>query len=343
MYKNNERNISIDILKCIACICMVALHTQRNINEGIVYNPILYYFSRLAIPIFFMCSGYLIFMKSEYLLENKNYKEYFFIKIIGIIKIVVVWSIINSCIYYILENRLYNPLVMAIKSICNAGKLGYYWYFGALGIIYFIMFLFYPWINKHIKGSVIFCLIISFIIAMISWYNIFFNNGYFIQSYIRQTFRIWTWLFYVFIGGIFSKYEVTINKLILMISTLVLTVFIIVYQYIIFVIYLNRINSEYMYDDPIFILWIITLFSLIISLKYKLSKRGIIDKIIIIFSNNTMGIYLIHYIIISICKFENKCNSSAYAFIGYLMITLVSYIISIIINKNKITKKILKF
>lgn len=48
------RNYNLDFLKIIACIAVIGIHT---------FSPhaiFLYYFCNFAVPVFFMCSGYII-------------------------------------------------------------------------------------------------------------------------------------------------------------------------------------------------------------------------------------------------------------------------------------------
>lgn len=62
-----QRIYGIDLLKVMACIGVVSLHTVNG-SLGMV-NRIVTLVCSLSIPIFFMCSGYVAFLK-----ENISYK-----------------------------------------------------------------------------------------------------------------------------------------------------------------------------------------------------------------------------------------------------------------------------
>lgn len=61
-----KRNIGIDLIKIIACILVITLHSLSP-EDPIVFNNTLnlslYYVGKLAIPIFFMASGYFVINK----------------------------------------------------------------------------------------------------------------------------------------------------------------------------------------------------------------------------------------------------------------------------------------
>lgn len=332
-----ERDARIDLLKILSCMCVVALHTQRNIEKGILYNPILYYFSRLAIPIFFIVNGYLIFSKDNELKIDKNYKEYFKKKGLGIVKIVGIWAVINSVIFLITENKFYNPIVLGIKGIINRGELAYFWFFGALIILYTLMYYFYPIVSKYIKNILIVLIIISISIDILSTINIL-NGGYFLQSLIKQTFRIWTWSMYFIIGGYLKKKDLKykINKITIL--SLTFTFIAIAYQYLLCVKYLKKMNSEYLYDNVIIILWCCLIFLLIKEIKVNK-----INKFIEFIGNQVIGVYLIHYIIINIFDLNNKCSNSLEAMMAWIGTLIISIVISAIINRTLGLNKILKY
>lgn len=58
-----QRNINIDLLKVIACFCVITLHTVG--MDISLINSSLYYIAGLAVPMFFMVNGYLLFSKEN--------------------------------------------------------------------------------------------------------------------------------------------------------------------------------------------------------------------------------------------------------------------------------------
>ena len=84
----NNRDKYIDSTNTIALMLVLALHTQRSLATGTCYNPILYYFARCSMPLFFMVNGSLILRKSEFT------KTYFVKKSTNIIRVLAIWGVL---------------------------------------------------------------------------------------------------------------------------------------------------------------------------------------------------------------------------------------------------------
>ena len=76
---SDKRDSSLDILKLISMAAVLFLHTQRNAELGVVFNPVLYYGSRFAMPVFFMINGMLIMDHKEFTIS------YYFKKILNML------------------------------------------------------------------------------------------------------------------------------------------------------------------------------------------------------------------------------------------------------------------
>lgn len=57
------RNNNIDLIKLYACICVVALHTIPKDLSAVTTT--IYYLSGVAVPLFFMSSGYFLLNRGE--------------------------------------------------------------------------------------------------------------------------------------------------------------------------------------------------------------------------------------------------------------------------------------
>ena len=133
------RDCNIDIIRLIACVAVVGLHTFP--KDLSLVTASLYYLSGFAVPFFFMSSGFFLLNRGEL-----NYK-YVWHKCAGIIKIVLFWN----CILYALRlgkalifNKIFaiNIFVFLegfLKSFVQKGKLWQFWYLGALLIIYVLL------------------------------------------------------------------------------------------------------------------------------------------------------------------------------------------------------------
>lgn len=53
------RNCNLDLIKCLACLGVVGLHSIGMVNYTI------YYLCGISVPLFFMVNGYLMFSRSS--------------------------------------------------------------------------------------------------------------------------------------------------------------------------------------------------------------------------------------------------------------------------------------
>lgn len=113
MQKN--RNISLDLLKVLACIGVVLLHTTMGgFKETGSWNLLayLYYLGTYSIPLFFMVNGYLLLGKKEitypYILQ----------KVKWILITVSSWNII---VWLFKRDFAFNPIKKIVGSLLQKG------------------------------------------------------------------------------------------------------------------------------------------------------------------------------------------------------------------------------
>lgn len=174
----NHRILSIDLIKIIAMICVMGLHSAGifvyNDNGTIIGNTV-YRASVCAIPLFFMVSGYLLLGR-----EKSDYK-YSLKKCISIVRFVAICTIGYTLLHWIWQllrgtNINYREL---INNFCGAfiqkGKFSIFWYFGAMIIIY----LMYPLLNRlyksHFKSFVGLLLLLLFFESIVYTQHITHN------------------------------------------------------------------------------------------------------------------------------------------------------------------------
>lgn len=113
MQKN--RNISLDLLKVLACIGVILLHTTMGgFKETGSWNLLayLYYLGTYSIPLFFMVNGYLLLGKREitypYILQ----------KVKWILITVSLWNII---VWLFKRDFAVNPIKKIVGSLLQKG------------------------------------------------------------------------------------------------------------------------------------------------------------------------------------------------------------------------------
>lgn len=204
--QHKQRNISIDLIKILAMFAVIGLHTFKA-SYGWRTANILYESCVIAIPLFFMVSGYLLLGRT-----NIDYR-YAFRKIGGIVKFIF---IIATVIWLVMSFKLYeiSPILWGkifVGSFIQRGVLWMCWYLGSMIIIYAIL----PILNKFFlekkKTFCVFCFFIFFL-----EYLIFIGNleieGEPLEMKIIQTFRLWNWLFYFMLGGVIKLYNCKLKE-----------------------------------------------------------------------------------------------------------------------------------
>ena len=163
-----ERNLNLDLIKIIAMVFVVGLHTGTTFYIGNI-NVNRYYILTIfgaAIPLFFTVSGYL-------LLGRKNIDwRYSIKKIWGIVRFVFVVCWIYWLIMLIFTqephwDKLYKD---PLGAFVMGGNFWQFWYFGAMSLVY----LLYPFLNRIFDKKqklfvwfFIFIVIINFIFCFI--------------------------------------------------------------------------------------------------------------------------------------------------------------------------------
>lgn len=130
MKKMNQRLLSLDLIKLVAMFSVICLHTEMSFYD----NPIarfLYMTAVVAIPMFFMTSGYLLYEK-----KSVDY-HYTFRKIVGILRFV---AIVTIAFWLLFGLRHGIPFwVFTFGSLLQKGGLGIFWYFGAMILLYALL------------------------------------------------------------------------------------------------------------------------------------------------------------------------------------------------------------
>lgn len=333
MNEKKGRENWIDLCKIISTLLVIFLHT---INIGIATNKknfalLFYNIGVFAVPLFFMVNGYL------QLGRIKNYK-YAFKKIINILFVCFIWNVPIFLAQILIKKETPNIFINVLNNFRQDGFFFQFWFLGALILIY----LFLPLLQKIFSTKKLYKYITFFLficcisIDFINILNCQFGHEI-IKNKIYQVFRLWTWLFYFFAGGLVKKDDTLkkINKNNLIIITLVMIIVSILYEYF-FAYYLySDMYAENFYDS---LLICITTF-----LIFNLFKRiNIKNSYIAFFGSLMMGVYIIHPTLIRIFRKMGVMNNDYFNIIWALIIFLISVFISYVISKIPIIKKAIK-
>jgi surface polysaccharide O-acyltransferase-like enzyme len=142
-----QREVGIDLLKIISILGVVALHTQRSLDTGNCYNPILYYFGRFAMPVFFMVNGYLI-LKRE-IFDFSYYKK----KILNIVRVLFIWGVITAVYYAVVYHKVGIKVFLwnVGKSIVARGVVPFWFLLTFVFLYTFVLLIGIDCIKKNIN------------------------------------------------------------------------------------------------------------------------------------------------------------------------------------------------
>lgn len=316
MQKN--RNISLDLLKVLACIGVVLLHTTMGgFKETGSWNfsTYLYYLGTYSIPLFFMVNGYLLLGK-----RNITY-SYILEKVKWILITVSSWTTI---VWLLKRDFAVNPVKKIIGSMVQKGYFFQFWFFGALILIYLCL----PILKKFLNSKRSYLYILSLLISIgliFELTNIIIQTP--LQSYVIQTFRLWTWFFYYILGGLIAQFDKEFIKngfkrWMKIVAVLLLLITPVILFFLAKTIYHN-LFAEYFYDILFVKIVSLGVFLTILTLSLKESKY----KWIVFLSNQTMGVFIVHTYVMKVLE---KLLGFTYTGV-YLLFPIFTLCISIIV------------
>lgn len=333
MERSKARNQNVDLLKVLACIAVVGLHTlQKDVS---LINLVVYYLCGFAVPVFFASSGYFLLNRGIISVS------YIVRKILNILRVVIIWNVLIILSQYMLmvlyrQNisfSIMNVIRTIIKSLLQKGVLWQFWYFGALMIIYFFL----PILSNLVKKG--YALRVW---SVLTFMCIFFQVvsciiGRPIQKNVVQTFRLWTWLQYFILGSFIDKILLKFKQVPFQIHFVLMcisTIWIVLYQVVMGKYLLHNSYAEYFYDSVFTIIWVILIFTWVIRLKLTVKFRRLIDKL----APQTMGVYIIHPLLIRLCSHFIEVHQVTVAFIYFIVILSIAFVISYLINRTPLGK-----
>jgi len=336
--KASNRLVGIDLIKVIACFLVIVLHTCFTLNDSrVTISSIMYYTGVMAIPLFFMANGYLLFGKS------RKDKWYSYKKIGRILLLAFIYCVIISIYNGVMYHQFLNPFSEMLSNLFFAeGYLWFFWFFGALILIYLIFpAIDYLYLHK-LKYFFIFSGFLILAQCLVDFLNIYFSVEYndLFQLHISQPFRLESHLSYFVLGGVIKLLKPRIQKYAKLRNVLLLYVLAIVYQFFMIKNFYPINYCEFFYDN-IIIIGLCSLFFIYISNIQKTKW----DKEISLLASLVMVTYIFHhFVIIAYGRFAKIVGLDfLYIFIIKLIfVYIATSLLSWVLLKNPYLKEILK-
>ena len=318
------RNTNLDLLKIMACVGVVLLHTTMpGFKETGSWNYLtyLYYLGTYSIPLFFMVNGYLLLGKNgisySYILQTIKW----------ILVTVSIWTLI---IWIYKRDFPENPIKKVLGSLLQRGYFFQFWFFGALILIYLCL----PILKKFLKSKKRYLLILSVLVIIglvVELTNILLQMP--VQVYVIQTFRLWTWFFYYILGGFLAQFDKEFIKngfkrWMKIVAVLLLLITPVILFFLAKTIYHN-LFAEYFYDILFVKIVSLGVFLTILTLSLKESKY----KWIVSLSNQTMGVFIVHtYVMKVLEKLLGFSYTGAYLLLPIFTLCISFFVISLLMK-----------
>ena len=311
---------NIDLLKSIACILVIINHTSSYllINENYLpFYKIEFVLCRIAVPIFIMCTGYLMCTKE---LKGKDILK-------KILKVFIPLFLLSGLIY-LLQHKTIDFLFL--QNFIATPIIEPFWYIYMLIGLYLIMpFLNYITKNASTKEHIFLISVILIMPALLKLFSLEFSTYWCLAI---PTYSIG----YYLMGSLFYK----IHGQIKFIKLSGILFFIL---YIIGIIFYTNDHLElYNIDSLLLISMSILFMNFILGFKIKHQY-----KFLTLISANSLYIYLFHPIlqnkIYELCIFQNLISFNY--IIGILFYQFILLLICLILAWicNYTIKKILSF
>lgn len=331
-----KREYSFDILRTISMFMVIVVHVANVFsrsygsisNTSYLYSLIYNAISRISVPIFFMISGSL-------LLDRKFEKNKFKKRILKYLLLIFVWNTIYLVWEFLYLNIKYKNLYMLLIEPFRA----HLWFLYSILTIYFFQPIVKKILDKCNKKIKILLLIFWIVISIISFFNSKFSNM--VSIFVYFGYFILGKYLYEFVKE--NKYMQKNKK---KINTLFIMLIIIIFLICVFLSYHYSLKFNVFYKSffafrSLFIIVPSILFFVFVILNFEKSKE---NKMLMFFSNLSLGVYLIHGIFLDIIK--TYINYDTNLLIAIPIYSTIIFILSIIstwfLMKFKIFRKILR-
>ena len=323
----------VDILRVVFCILVVTIHTEalKSVNENLYIADSLG-IARLAVPFFFITTGYFLYNRINSINEPKYTLKRFFFLFWKWTLFELLFALLMGMLPILLENPI--PMTHSILLIGCTGSL---WYVSSL----IFAILFSSWFLK--KDKLIPLFIIGIILYLFgttgdTYYSLFENtflnnltNGYSL-IFLKPNMGITVSVIFLCIGALINKYKLNTKIKNLGVLSILSIILLLIEAFTL--INLNIPIDYNMYISVIFSAPLIFMWAL--NSKVKIS-----DKACKICRDLSLGIYCSHQMFIMILFFLLG-SLMQNTFLKFILTLLTSSVFIIILRKFKLTKKMLK-
>ncbi|MCR4805823.1 MAG: acyltransferase family protein [Clostridia bacterium] len=332
MNNPRTREVYLDALKTFALLLVFALHTQRGVEvTDPCHNAVFFYAARCGMPLFFMVNGSLILRKKEFTFPY--YKK----KLLGILRVLCIWGAVTA-VYKLAVARVgfFSALKEGVKGALAYTDVVNLWFFYSFILIYTLLLVAFPFIRKHIwkvtAGLGALCALVD-AASLIS----IAGGGFFVQAMVTQRLRLWTWVFYFCLGYALSTVDLgRIKAPLIYAGAAALTAACVALQYHVCWNLTGQMESNYMYDNALIILWCAFVF-----LAFR--KGGRVSAFFARFVGPSFGAFLLHSYFIDAFHLRYIVRGPWQAFLSWALLSAGSWALSWIAGKIPVVREAFRY
>ena len=348
-----NRQVGFDLLKVISCISVIIIHMGAYVLNNTSVDTFNYKLANSYAGVVHFCVGVFVMITGAFLLTRKEISKEKLFKhyILRIGLIYIITSMIYKIFYYNLGNlrgiSLDIILGMFLRTITGTSHL-HLWYLYMLLGLYLLYPVIYKLVTRFTRKELKYTLIILLFLSSI----LFSINE--ILGLLRVDFRISIelkisiYVFYLIAGFYLYKYNLSKKKSIILISLIPISSIFTVVLSNMRAMQINSFSLNFInYESINIVLSTLGMFYLFKLINRRVNFSEIMSKIICVLSKETLGIYLIHLLVMDyiykkgVINFSNVNNViliPVYSIIIFIICFLMVYAVDYL---RKVIKKYL--
>ncbi len=275
----------VDLVRVISAFMVVMAHVSYRGGEADLASSFYYVISRVAVPLFFMVSGYLLLGREE------PYGVFFKKRALKVVVPFLIWSLI-----YLLWNRegfdagfsLKLVLSYILKTVHGPRESHLWFFYHLIGLYFFTPILRVFVARASMRDLLYFCGLWFLVVPVFSFLEVFTPikvgiEVYFIAGYVG----------YFMLGYVLAKFEYSrlqLNWLIFL--SLILSIGTTILNYL--------VKSDYFTSYLSMNIVLLTVFAYILLCEVRVGDR--LNQFLVPLSRASFGIYLVHVIVLELLE-----------------------------------------
>lgn len=336
-----KRYIEYDILRILACFCVIMIHSavfEQNLlfeNNSLKYQATNIWgtLSRWAVPVFVMLSGMMILQR----IGNESLHNLFLKRVLRMLVVYIVWSGVYSFYNVFILGKVYaGTKIKTFIDGCFSGEI-HMWYLLVCAGLYLIAPILKILIENlspkltiyWITAMFVFSSLIPFLVKLnIKFVSVIINSFY---EYADLQF-LGGWTLYFVLGYYIQQHKFSKKEKIIVYILGIISLIFTMYG----TVWISWKDGEAMgilpYEYPNIVMLGVSMLVFAKEEVGRISIQGKKEKVITSISKLTFGIYLSHVLILKILYFAGVNIQICHPLVSIPLVSLVTFIVGVIVT-----------